>query len=485
MNDARPASARFGVALAAVIALAPAAAGAAPPAGDAVDDLVRAEMDRQGIPGLALAILQGSAEPDLRGYGLANVELDAPVTPDTIFQSGSIGKQFTAAGILLLAEDGRLSLDDTLARHFPAGPPSWHRIRIRHLLTHTSGLKDYGDDEVDLRRDYSEAELLRIAMSVPLDFEPGTQWSYSNTGYLVLGLLVSRLAGRHWDEFLAERVFGPAGMTTTRMISEAEIVPHRASGYRHGPGGALLNQEWVSPTMNSLGDGALYFSVRDLAAWDATLEARRLLAPASYAAWWTPVTLADGTTFPYGFGWDLDDLAGRPVIRHGGSWQGFRTEIARFVDDGLTLVVLANCAGADPTEIVDRLAGQLDEDLREPSPDATPVEDPDPARTARLLELLAAFGGYHATPAMGRGLRATASGSVREAALRADVAEQVAGRSGFRFLGEQLLSQPLERRGETATRIAWYLLQRGPKRRFYRFHLTADGKVADFSSQER
>lgn len=262
---------------------------------DPVDDYVRGVMAAKKLPGASVAILRSGTVVKIQGYGLANIELDTPATPDTIYQSGSLGKQFTAAGILLLAEDGKLALDDRLAKHFPEGPSTWHRITVRHLLTHTSGLKDYGSDEIDFRRDYSEEDLLKIARSVPLEFEPGTQWSYSNTGYLILGLLTSRLAGKHWSDFQTERIFQPLGMATTRVISERDIVRNRAAGYELDDKGEVKNQEWVAPSLNRLADGALYFSVKDLAAWEAALHARRFMKPASFEAWWTPASLGAGS----------------------------------------------------------------------------------------------------------------------------------------------------------------------------------------------
>ncbi|WP_396626766.1 serine hydrolase domain-containing protein, partial [Luteitalea sp.] len=227
-----------------VAALAPVAAA------DPVDDYIRGVMAARKIPGVSIVILRNGTPVKSAGYGMANLELETPATPDTIYQSGSLGKQFTAAGILLLAEDGKLKLDDRLAQHFPEGPSAWHRITIRHLLTHTSGLKDYGSDELDYRRDYSEADLLTVVRSMPLEFEPGTQWSYSNTGYLLLGLLTSRLTGTHWSEFQAARVFRPLGMSTTRVISERDIIRNRAAGYELDAKGDVKNQEWVAPSLN-------------------------------------------------------------------------------------------------------------------------------------------------------------------------------------------------------------------------------------------
>ena len=143
---------------------------AVPVWGDEVDDFVRATMEEQKIPGIAIAVVRDGKPARVRGYGLANIELEVPVTPDTIFQSGSVGKQFTAAGILLLAEEGKLKLDDPLALHFPSAPASWHRITIRHLLTHTSGISDSQDDAYEARRDYTEEELLEISFKFPLEF---------------------------------------------------------------------------------------------------------------------------------------------------------------------------------------------------------------------------------------------------------------------------------------------------------------------------
>ncbi|MGH9464952.1 MAG: serine hydrolase domain-containing protein, partial [Thermoanaerobaculia bacterium] len=293
------------------------------------------------------------------------------------YQSGSLGKMFTAAGVLLLAEDGLLAIDDPLTRHFPQAPRSWRKITIRHLLQHTSGLADYTETGLDLRRDYAEEDLLKLAYRLPLEFTPGRQWRYSNTGYMLLGILIGKLTGAHWSDFLGERIFDPLGMASTRVISEADIVAHRAAGYVLDETGAVKNQEWVAPSLNTLADGALYFTVLDLCRWDAALGDERLLSRASLEAWWAPARLSDGTTYPYGFGWALDEQRGSPVLRHGGSWQGFRAHLARFPDQGLTVVVLANLAEADPAPVVEEVAGLLDPTLRLPDPEPSQPE-PDP-----------------------------------------------------------------------------------------------------------
>ncbi len=443
-------------------------------------------MARKKIPGISIAIVRKGKVEKALGYGFANVELDAPATADTVYQSGSTAKQFTAAGILLLAEAGKLSLDDRLSKHFPDGPSAWHRITIRQLLTHTSGIKDYeGERDIDLRKDYDEQALLEVMMGLPIEFEPGTQWSYSNSGYLTLGLLTSQLAGKHWSEFQAERLFGPLGMTTTRVISEKDIVLHRAAGYELDDRGELENQDWVAPSLNRLADGAIYFSVKDLVAWDAALRERKFLKPASFEAWWTPVRLASGTSFPYGFGWGIVEQRGQQLIEHGGSWQGFRAAIARYVDQGLTVVVLANLSTAEPETMAHAIAGLVEAKLRLPDAAAT-LTDPDPARAALLRGLLEAWADSRIVPAMAKGLAETASGSSREAHERLETGRRAMALTAFRYLGEDdLNARPLHWRGESVTRIAHYALDTKDTRTAYRFYLTQDGRVADFSAEER
>lgn len=471
---------RTSAALALACCIAPASAA------DSVDDYVRGVLEKKKIPGVSVAIVRDGKIARAEGYGFANLELEAKATADTIYQSGSLGKQFTAAGILLLAEEGKLSLDDRLSKHFPDGPASWHRITIRQLLTHTSGLKDYeGRDDIDLHKEYSEDDLLGVMMKLPLQFEPGSQWSYSNSGYLVLGILTSKLSGKHWSEFQKERIFAPLGMTTTQVITESDIVKNRAAGYVLDDKGAVKNQSWVAPSLNRLADGSLYFTVKDLAAWDAALRERKFLKPASFEAWWTPVRLASGTSYPYGFGWGIVEQRGERLIEHGGSWQGFRTAIARYVDQGLTVIVLANLAQAEPEAMAHEIAGLLEPKLR--LPDAGQgAADPDPARSARLRAVLEAWADSRVVPAMGKALAETASGSGREAYQRAGLGKRLAAQTAFRYLAEDDLSaRPVSRRGESVTRVAYYALDTKDARFLYRFQLTKDGRVADFDSEQR
>src|SRR5450432_4057740 len=244
------------------------ATSAAQPA-DEVAQYVHAEMDRQEIPGLALLVARNGKPLRTEGYGLADVELNVPVTPETLFQSGSVGKQFTATAVMMLVEAGKLRLEDPLSKFFPQAPAWWRQVTVRELLSHTAGFTDY-PKSFDLRKDYTEDQLLKIVEAIPAAYPPGTSWSYSNLGYLTLGILIHRVTGEFYGDFLQRRIFKPLNMSTVRIISEADIIPNRSSGYRL-VNGQLKNQEWVSPTVNTTADGSLYFSVIDLAKWDAAL----------------------------------------------------------------------------------------------------------------------------------------------------------------------------------------------------------------------
>jgi CubicO group peptidase (beta-lactamase class C family) len=372
--------------LAIASALTPSALAAQSPVTSRIDQVVRDEMQRQHIPGVSIAVIKGGAVLHARGYGLANVEHQVPADQETIFESGSLGKQFTAAAVMLQVEDGKLSLSDPLTKFFPDAPDSWRGITVRHLLTHTSGIPDYeGTAELDLRKDYTEDQLAQFAYPLKLEFPPGSRWNYSNTGYVLLGIVVHKVSGAFYGDVLADRVFKPLGMKTARIISEEDIVPHRAAGYRLVKG-ELKNQEWVAPKLNTTADGSLYFSVRDLIAWDAGVRRRAILKAESWKDILTPATLTSGKRYPYGFGWFLDERGGQPLQQHGGSWQGFKTQLSHFVGDDLTVIVLANVAQARPDRIADGIAAVLNPRLAQPVLAA--IEDRDPAVTGRLTRLI-------------------------------------------------------------------------------------------------
>jgi CubicO group peptidase (beta-lactamase class C family) len=266
---------------------------------DRVSDFVNTYLKKKQIPGCAVTVRRDGKLVLCEGYGIANLEHGVRVTPQTVFQSGSVGKQFTAMAVMILVEQKKLALDDPISRYLDV-PQSWSAIRVRHLITHTSGLGDYPEN-FSLQREYTEDDLLKMIVAQPLGFRAGEKWSYSNLGYVALGILIHKVSGDFWGDFLQKQVFEPLGMKHTRMISEADIIPNRAAGYVLKDS-ALMNQRWVAPSVNTTADGSLYFTAEDLAKWGEALDTQKLLSPASYEQMWTPVKLNNGTTAPYGFG---------------------------------------------------------------------------------------------------------------------------------------------------------------------------------------
>lgn len=432
-----------------------------------IDSVVQAEMRRQHIPGVAVAVVRKGDVMLAKGYGEANVEHHVPVTPATVFESGSLGKQFTSAAVMLLVEDGRVRLEDSITKYFPGAPARWRGITVRHLLTHTSGIPDYTTDAMDYRRDYTEDELATMAFGLTPEFPPGSRWNYSNTGYVLLGIIVHKVSGQFYGDLLAERVFRPLGMQTARIISEEDIVPNRAAGYRLAKG-RLKNQEWVAPMLNTTADGSLYLSLQDYIAWDRGIRDGKILKPSSWQTIFTPVRLNSGNRYPYGFGWSIDTAAGQVRIHHGGAWQGFQTYISRYLGDDMTVVALANLGGAQPVRIVDAIAAILDPALREKSP--APIADREPAVRARLEALLAAARDGRLTPNEFAYVRAGFFPGAAKA-----YQELLAG------VGTPDTVTLLERAVLGDDRVYTYDLAYGPKRFRVRIGLAPDDKVSAFA----
>jgi CubicO group peptidase (beta-lactamase class C family) len=322
---------------------------------DKIDEFVKTEILKRKIPGISIAIVKNGEIVKAKGYGLANVEWNAAATPETVYQSGSVGKQFTATLVMMLVEEGKLGLDDPITKYIPEAPGIWKGVTIHHLLTHTSGISSKYDEQINLHQDYTESELTKLIAGNPLDFQPGEKMSYSNAGYVMLGIIIHKATDRFYGDLLEQKIFKPLGMSLTRIINERDIIPNRAAGYIF-LSGELKNQGWVSPSLNSTADGNLYLTVLDLAKWDAALYTEKLLKQSHLNEMWTPVKLANGRTEPYGFGWFLHNANGHRVIEHSGAWQGFHAHISRYIDDKLTVIVLANLARAGTNEIANGIA---------------------------------------------------------------------------------------------------------------------------------
>ena len=281
-----------------------------------------------------------------------------------------------------------MDLEASVRRYLPETPESWQPIRIRHLLTHSSGIPDYTGDDFDYRKDYSDEELVRMAAELPLEFPAGERWNYSNTGYVILGIVMTRVTGTPYYEFLRARIFDPAGMPTIRVITEAGVVPNRAHGYLPSEDG-WTHAAWVSPKLNTTADGSMLLSLRDMIAWNEAVRNRRVLKSESWERMLSPMVLNSGRTHPYGLGWFLGEAGGQVVNEHGGTWQGFVTQYTRFTGDDLAVVVLSNARTPAPGPLATQVAALFNEALEPAPPPSTLIRDPDPEVTAHVRGILA------------------------------------------------------------------------------------------------
>lgn len=307
-----------------------------------LDSLAAAAFDPAGPGGVVLVARAG--RPLLRAaYGMADLELRVPMRPEHLLGIGSITKQFTAAAILQLVAAGRISLDDDVRDLVPGFDTRGRFITIEQLLTHTSGLPnlvDREDFDTLARQDHTVDELLRLTQGVPLWFEPGQGFRYSDTGYILLGAVIERVSGLPYDEYLEERVLAPLGMSHTRYGHDATIIEGRAKGYSVVDG-VIVNAPYLSMTVPHAA-GGLFSTVDDLLEWSSALEAGRLIPPDLSRQAWSSRNLPDGTVSGYGFGWKLCTLAGRPTREHGGFINGYLAAAMRLPEDDLDVIVLVN-----------------------------------------------------------------------------------------------------------------------------------------------
>lgn len=296
-------------------------------------------------PGASLLVIRDGVPLVRRGYGFADLEHRVPASPQTDYRLASVSKQFTATAILLLAQDGKLSLDDRARRWLPSLPAAAGAITLRQLLSHQGGLIDYEDImAADTRVPLRDKDVLALlAKTDHLYFAPGTSYRYSNGGYAMLALIVEQASGMPFQDFLRQRIFLPLGMTSTlAYVAEGPPVPHRAFGYS-AEGGQWMRTD-QSMTSSVLGDGGIYSSIDDLARWDAALYDNRLLSDASRKAAFTPWTATDDPTVEYGYGWRITG----ETLWHSGETIGFRNVIVRYPKRHLTVVLLTNRNDPEP-----------------------------------------------------------------------------------------------------------------------------------------
>ncbi len=317
-----------------------------------LDRLVRAHLDENNIPGGLVALASRGHIVHLKPYGMANVELSVPVSDRTVFEIGSISKQFVSAAVLLLVEDEKLGLDDPIHLYLPDLPSEWISVTVRQLLTHTSGIPDYEEiRSYDVYRfRLTPEEVIQVAHSRPMDFAPGTGWYYSNTGYFLLSLIVERIDGRPLGQVLDSRIFSPLEMTATRMTDPETVIPNRASGYWVNRAGELINRN-PTETSSTLGAGGILTTARDLAKWDEALNTDALLTAGSKSVMWTPAILPSGDSTGYAFGWRIRRYRGLASHGHGGQVAGFVADFSRFPDQEVAIIVFLNRYRVSPAPL--------------------------------------------------------------------------------------------------------------------------------------
>ncbi len=343
-------------------------------------DTVFAKFDRTDSPGCALGIYRNDQMVYARGYGSANLELGVPITPATVFDIGSTSKQFTAMSILLLARDGKLALDDTVQRYVPELPDSHRPITIRHLLHHTSGIRDYptlmelaGERFENVSTDADALAI--IGRQRALDFPPGSEWEYSNSGFFLLSVIVKRVSGRSLRQFAQTSIFDPLGMTHTHFHDDHRmIIPNRATGY--DPPDSTGSFRIDMSNFEQTGDGAVNTTVEDLLLWDRNFYSGKVGGAEVLAEMVKPGTLRDGKALDYASGLFVSEYRGLRTVAHGGAWAGYRAELLRFPSEHVSVATLCNVARSNPSGLARRVADVY-------LADRFPAAAPAPAVSAR------------------------------------------------------------------------------------------------------
>jgi CubicO group peptidase (beta-lactamase class C family) len=316
-----------------------------------MDHLIEATMRRWMIPGLSLAVVRDGQLLCARGFGLADIASAKPATEQTVYPLASVTKIFTATAVMLLVEDGALELDRAVAEVLPGLPSSWAGITIGHLLAHTSGIKDcYADAGFWYHDAATPWDRIRAVARLRLAFPPGAGWAYSNTGYLLLGEVIATVSGQPYDQLLAARVFRPLGMARTRVNDPRGAGENWATGYRRRFRWWRLRSELAAvdpphPLIAGSADGGLVGTALDMATWDIGLGGGGILREESLHEMWTPRRLPTAREPGYGLGWAVDEFEGQRVVWHSGGDPGFATCYSRFVDNRVSVVVLANRGG--------------------------------------------------------------------------------------------------------------------------------------------
>lgn len=322
---------------------------------DSTDIIVKQIMEKQKIVGLSLAVIKNGKTVINKGYGFANIELNVPVTSETVIKVSSISKQFFTTAILKLMEDGKLDINDSVHKYFPDAPESWRPITLKNLMSHTSGLQREPPAYDALKRQ-PDIDVIKSAYSLPLDYKTGEKFQYCNIGYFMLAEVISQVSGMPWQDYIRTALFIPAGMNNSYLTDFYQIIPNRANGYMYKKD-TLINATAMLAIRPS---GGFLSTSTDMILWDKVLtEENIILRKENWELLWQPYikTSADlKSKANYGFGWFIDERNGHKVIHHGGANLGFRSFYARFVNDDLSIIVMTNTEEANPQAIVGALS---------------------------------------------------------------------------------------------------------------------------------
>ena len=322
---------------------------------DSTDFIVEKMMKEQKIVGLSLAVIKNGKPVVNKGYGLANAEHNIPVTAETVFRLGSVSKQFFTTAILKLQEEGKLSIEDAVHTFFPDAPEIWRPIQVKHLMSHTSGLKRESP-AFDNNKMISDLEIIKAAYPLSLDFKTGEKYQYSNLAYYMLAQIITQISRTPWQDYIREKLFIPAGMKHSGMTDFYLIIPNRANGYMH-KNGVLVNANAIYAVRPS---GGFLSTSTDMILWDKVLsEKNTILKKENWELLGQPfIKTSDKPESKayYGFGWFIDERNKHKVIEHGGANVGFRSYYTRFVNDDLSIIIMTNTDEANPGTIVRALS---------------------------------------------------------------------------------------------------------------------------------
>ena len=344
-------------------------------------------MKRQKVPGLSFAIMRNGKMVRSGAFGLADVEHGVKAQVGDVYEIGSITKQFTSAALLLLIEDGKVNLEETVKTYVPEVPDAWAQVTLRDLAYQTSGIPEYAFvPEIGLVDDFDKAKWLAKMKDFPLDFPTGTAWAYSNSNYALLGWVIEKASGKPYTEFVNERIFKPLKMDSTRFLKPTDIVKRRSHGYLMS-GQDMVRAPFGGASIDS--DGSIASTVYDMVKWDAALRKRELFKPSSFALMWAPAVLKSGRARPYGMGWFLTTPGAPSYVGHGGNSVGYSAGLSRYEKDGRSVVIMCIVYPIGGEARAKRIAETIDPSLRPSIP--TESSDPDTARTERVKLAIAAL----------------------------------------------------------------------------------------------